>query len=46
MVNCLLLSMDDVSLVIGVEVRGVSQDFEEAADPLLRLVLSLLLDID
>ncbi len=38
--------MNDIPLEIGVEIGGVAQDLEEAAYPLLRLLLRLLLDVD
>lgn len=46
MVDCSFLSVDDVSLVVGVEIAGVAQHFQEPADALLGFVLGLLLDVD
>ena len=42
----LLLAVDDVTLEGGIEVAGVAQYLEEAANALLGLVLGLSLDVD
>lgn len=41
-----LVSMHNVSLEVGAEVRRVTENFEEVADSLLGFVLSFLLNID
>jgi hypothetical protein len=41
-----LLTMHHISLEVRVEVGGVPKDLQEAADALLSLILSLLLNID
>ena len=44
--NSLFLTMDHLSLEVGVEVSWVSQDFEVAADSILSLILGLTLNVD
>jgi hypothetical protein len=46
MLDGLFLSMDYVPLETGIEVAGVTEDCQEAADTRLGLVLGLSLDVD
>ena len=41
-----LLTMDDISLEVGIEIRGIPEDLNEATDPILSFILCLLLDVD
>ena len=40
------LTMDDVTAIVGIEITGVAQHFEEAADALLSLLLGLFLHVN
>jgi hypothetical protein len=46
MLNCLLFSMDNISLKVWVEITWVSKNLEEATDSLLCLILGFSLDIN
>ena len=46
MLNGLFLSVNNVALESWIEVTWIAQDFQEAANTVLRLVLSLSLDVD
>ncbi len=46
MLDSALLTMDDISLEVGIEIRGIAENLNEATDPILSLILSLLLDVD